>query len=208
MTITDTQVNAALRAFTHTTGGYIPPYGAMRAALEAATQAAPAPIDQGPIGALAAAMWDADNTTRLSEQGPEENDRQVDRAERVIGWLRRFNYDITSTAIAHTISIDGNELRVEFERERTGKFYYEAHIGDPTPSVHPELHTVWPEGSDQYIAVPVDTLKYWRTLVDDNPQDLAPRMDAYLVKAPKEPKITLDDDPYHPPKGFKAWTEE
>jgi len=55
-------------------------------------------MDQRPIGALASAMWDAGNTTGLSEQGPEENDRQLARAERVLGWLRRFNYDVTPVA--------------------------------------------------------------------------------------------------------------
>lgn len=33
------------------------------------------------------------------------------------------------------------------------------------------------------VKIPVSTLKWWRELVDLNPQDLAPRIDAYLRKA-------------------------
>jgi hypothetical protein len=33
------------------------------------------------------------------------------------------------------------------------------------------------------VSIPLSTLKWWRQLVDSNPQDLAPRMDAYIRKA-------------------------
>ena len=37
-----------------------------------------------------------------------------------------------------------------------------------------------------YVVVPVKTLEWWRELVDLNPQDLAPRMDARIKAAQKE----------------------
>ena len=37
------------------------------------------------------------------------------------------------------------------------------------------------EIGDGEVVVPRKTLAHWRTLVDDNPKDLAPRMDAYLA---------------------------
>lgn len=36
---------------------------------------------------------------------------------------------------------------------------------------------------DGYAIVPVDSLKYWRELVDLNPKDLAPRIEAMLTAA-------------------------
>lgn len=38
---------------------------------------------------------------------------------------------------------------------------------------------------DEMALVAVNTLKYWRVLVDINPQDLAPRIEAVLAVAPK-----------------------
>ena len=37
-------------------------------------------------------------------------------------------------------------------------------------------------------SIPVDTLKWWRQLVDINPHDLAPRIDAYIAEK-REPEI-------------------
>ena len=41
------------------------------------------------------------------------------------------------------------------------------------------------------VSIPLKTLKWWRELVDLNPADLAPRMDAYLTAEP----VAFDPDP-------------
>jgi hypothetical protein len=36
------------------------------------------------------------------------------------------------------------------------------------------------DNARELVEVPLDTLRHWRVLVDDNPKDLAPRIEAYL----------------------------
>lgn len=37
--------------------------------------------------------------------------------------------------------------------------------------------------AEGWVTIPIETLQWWRELVDQNPPDLAPRMDRYLKSA-------------------------
>jgi len=54
---------------------------------------APALPEDAADAALAYALWDADNTTRLQEN-PDEQERVFAKVRSVRGWLRRFGHDV------------------------------------------------------------------------------------------------------------------
>lgn len=45
-------------------------------------------------------------------------------------------------------------------------------------------HPTPPAAASDFVSIPRASLKWWRELVDINPADLAPRIDAYLTAPP------------------------